>query len=429
MNNTKLLATLVGCLVFSGSLSVLAGQTPGAGIEQQLRSQYPITIVGTNGYVARPGSVVVVQQDGITAFPVPYEWPCNTYKRGGRIKQSTMCAINYSLGKDQARPLQVGEKAYLTAIQVKPSEVVFKVQTCCGDPNSAPFRAGVSFQFPKGYLESMKLSEIQDTISQIFAPDASSPAQGADQSQPNPPQGAQQTPELYFMRETGAHLQLNPDGSFSMQAANGQVSPGHWTVNGDTLVLTYSATGRSSTYRIQGDRMYANTGLAWVRQGETPPPSPPTPPPPPPPALKLPSTYVSAQTPADQLHLNADSTFSLQEAGQSYRGNFVQNGSTLELTIADTNTPTTATIQGNNLTDSSGQTWVLREQSGGTAPGGATLQNEDIIKMAKAGFDDSIIIAKIGSSKCQFDTSTDALIRLKQSGVSAAVIRAIVAGK
>jgi hypothetical protein len=150
----------------------------------------------------------------------------------------------------------------------------------------------------------------------------------------------------------------------------------------------------------------------------------PTPTPGPP--LKLPSTCASAQAQADQLQLNADHSFSLQEAGQSYRGTFAQNGSTLEITIADTNTPTTATIHGNSLTDSSGQTWVCAEQAAGTAPVGATLKNEDIIKMAKAGFDDAIIIAKIGSSQCQFDTSTDALIRLKQSGVSAAVLKAVV---
>ena len=147
------------------------------------------------------------------------------------------------------------------------------------------------------------------------------------------------------------------------------------------------------------------------------------------PPLKLPSTYVSAQAQADQLQLSGDHTFSLQEAGQTYRGTFTQNDGRLELTIAETNTKTTATIQGNNLTDSSGQTWVLREQSAAAAAGGATLQNEDVVKMAKAGFDDGTIIAKIGSSKCQFDTSTDALIQLKDSGVSAAVIRAIVAGK
>jgi hypothetical protein len=84
--------------------------------------------------------------------------------------------------------------------------------------------------------------------------------------------------------------------------------------------------------------------------------------------LKLPSTYVSAQTPADQLQLNTDNSFSLQEGGQSYHGIFVANGDTLELSINETSTKTIVTRQGNNLTDSSGQTWVLQEQSAGSAP-------------------------------------------------------------
>jgi len=59
------------------------------------------------------------------------------------------------------------------------------------------------------------------------------------------------------------------------------------------------------------------------------------------------------------------------------------------------------------------------------APAPGVLQNADIVKMAKAGLDDSIIIAKIKSSKCQFDTSPDTLISLKQNGISSAVLRAM----
>ena len=76
--------------------------------------------------------------------------------------------------------------------------------------------------------------------------------------------------------------------------------------------------------------------------------------------FNLPSTYARAETPADQLQLNADNSFSLQEAGQTYHGTFSVSGDTLELRISETNTNTTATIQGSSLTDSSGQTWVLR---------------------------------------------------------------------
>jgi hypothetical protein len=424
MIRNRVFAEFVGGLLLIGSLTLLLCQTPSAGIEPQLRSQYRVASVGGNGVVVRAGTVVVVQQDGITALPAPGEYPCNSHKEGGRISHSAMCAINYSVSKDTQRPLQVGEKAYLTAIQVKPTEVVFKIQTCSGGANDAPFRAAVSFQFPKGYLDSMKLKDIQDAIGQIFVPDTSSSDQGSDQPQPNPSQGAQQTSlaGLWDMQGTGAQIQLNPDGSLSQQAPNGQERPGHYTVNGDSLVLTDAATGRSSTFNIRGDSIYFGSRLMWVRHAAAPPP-------PPPPPLKLPVTYVSAQAQTDQLQLNPDNSFSLQAAGETYQGTFAVSGSALELNMSD-GTKSTATIHGNTITDSNSQTWVLREQSETAASGGATLQNQDVIKMVKAGLDDSLIIAKIGSSKCQFDTSTDALIQLKQSGVSAIVLKAIVgAGK
>jgi hypothetical protein len=141
--------------------------------------------------------------------------------------------------------------------------------------------------------------------------------------------------------------------------------------------------------------------------------------------LKLPAAYSSSQNPADKLQLNADNTFSLQEGGQAYQGTFAANGNTLELNISG-GPKTTATIQANNLTDSGGQVWVLGEQPARSAAGDAVLQNQDVIKMAKAGLDDMLIVAKIGSSKCQFDTSTDALIHLKDSGISAAVLKAML---
>ena len=142
--------------------------------------------------------------------------------------------------------------------------------------------------------------------------------------------------------------------------------------------------------------------------------------------LKLPSTYVSAQTPADRLQLNADNSIMLQEGGQTYHGTFVANGNALELNIGETGIKTTLSRQGDNLTDSSGQTWSYREQPSGTSPSGAVLHNEDIIKLAKVGIDDATIMEKIRSSRCQFDTSTDALVLLKKSGVSAAVLQAMV---
>jgi hypothetical protein len=141
--------------------------------------------------------------------------------------------------------------------------------------------------------------------------------------------------------------------------------------------------------------------------------------------LNLPSTFVSARSPADQILLNADNSFTLQEGGQSYQGTFATNGNTVELSISG-GSKTTATIQGNNLIGSDGQTWNGREHIAGAAPGATVLHNEDVIKLSKVGIDDATIIAKIKGSTCHFNTSTDALVLLKTSGVSAAVLKAMV---
>ncbi|MEM4203818.1 MAG: hypothetical protein QXS54_07095 [Candidatus Methanomethylicaceae archaeon] len=56
----------------------------------------------------------------------------------------------------------------------------------------------------------------------------------------------------------------------------------------------------------------------------------------------------------------------------------------------------------------------------------AALTNEDIIKMVQFKLGDAVIISKIKTSTCRFDTSTEALLKLKEAGVSDAVIQAMV---
>jgi hypothetical protein len=60
------------------------------------------------------------------------------------------------------------------------------------------------------------------------------------------------------------------------------------------------------------------------------------------------------------------------------------------------------------------------------APGAAPLTDDDVIKMVQMKFGDSVIVAKIKSSACKFDTSMDALGKLKAAGVSDAVMQAMV---
>ncbi len=69
----------------------------------------------------------------------------------------------------------------------------------------------------------------------------------------------------------------------------------------------------------------------------------------------------------------------------------------------------------------------------GTAPivpAGAAAQevltNDAVVSMVRAGLPESVIIAKIRSSRTEFDLRTEALVALKQAGVSDRVLEAMV---
>ena len=60
------------------------------------------------------------------------------------------------------------------------------------------------------------------------------------------------------------------------------------------------------------------------------------------------------------------------------------------------------------------------------APEATALTNDDVIKMSQLKLGDGVIIAKIKSSACSFETSVNGLTQLKQAGVSDSVLQAMV---
>lgn len=58
-----------------------------------------------------------------------------------------------------------------------------------------------------------------------------------------------------------------------------------------------------------------------------------------------------------------------------------------------------------------------------------TMSNDEVISLTKAGLASSIIVGKIRTSKTDFDMSTDALIKLKQAGVSDDVVGSMLEAK
>jgi hypothetical protein len=348
MNESLLSKVGVSTVLLGVFPLLLRAQTPT--IEQQFQKEYTTTVVASTGSVSRPGTVLIVKQDGIKAIPASYEaYFANTLKQGGRIKPNVVQHIGTRGGGggspfhpaylDEARILQVDEKVYLTKVEFnKDTEIVFSVQSCgvCDfstvDQNNPPFRASLAFQFPKGYLSTTSFKDVQGAIAQVFATDASATAQAPGKAHP---------------------------------AAAAE--------------------------------------------------------------LRLPATYVNAQTSSDQLQLGADHTLSLREGGQDYHGTFSVEGNTLQINLAP-DRKTNATLEGDRLTDASGQTWILQGQSGAPAASEGVLRNQDIIALVSAGVPEADILAKIASSKCQFDTTTDAILQLSRAGASPAILKAVRGG-
>jgi hypothetical protein len=63
-------------------------------------------------------------------------------------------------------------------------------------------------------------------------------------------------------------------------------------------------------------------------------------------------------------------------------------------------------------------------ESGALSP--PALTNDMVMRLVAAQLGDAVIVSKIKASQCNFDTSTDALVKLKQAGASNAVLQAMI---
>jgi hypothetical protein len=152
-------------------LSLFAQTPKPPSLKEQLEAQYA------------PGTVLVIQKAGILGVPPASTRMCAAKYQDGNLKPPDVsCSAPL---KNSSRPFPVGEKVNPSEIRVNLplEEISFGVIECdsCNKGNpSSPYKAQVDFQFAKGYLEKGRVSEIEDTISQLLSLE-----EGADQqSQP-----------------------------------------------------------------------------------------------------------------------------------------------------------------------------------------------------------------------------------------------------
>ncbi len=158
-------STLTLLVVTSLAATLATAENKGApGVfEQQLRSQYTFAKVGHFGKVSGAGTTVVNQQDGLNACPAAASmWYMNIFKDGQRQRRGMREAMYQSGGN--LRTIEVGEKFYISKLEVKDNAVIFYLNA----PETSNGKAAVFFQFAKGYQTSVAFSDIQQAIAKVF---------------------------------------------------------------------------------------------------------------------------------------------------------------------------------------------------------------------------------------------------------------------
>jgi hypothetical protein len=77
-------------------------------------------------------------------------------------------------------------------------------------------------------------------------------------------------------------------------------------------------------------------------------------------------------------------------------------------------------------TDATGSKGLVSASTPSKNSDDTRFSNTDVAKLVEAKLPDSVIISRIKSSSCNFDVSTDGLIKLKQANVSDSVVQAMV---
>jgi hypothetical protein len=181
--------TLVGVL---GAFAAGGQEAPAPSLEEQIEAQYNMAKVHKDGTV-EPGTVLVIQKAGlfgvppssVTMAPATYadgvlKPPNEALKIGRGILDNVSKPVS-APSKKEGRTLPVGEKVYVTQIEVNPNHdrVEFRIvecDTCNSGITSASFKSQIFFQFPKGSLAKPDVPAVEDTISQVFALEGAVPA-------------------------------------------------------------------------------------------------------------------------------------------------------------------------------------------------------------------------------------------------------------
>jgi hypothetical protein len=250
--------------------------------------------------ITQPGTVLVVQRDGLVAGRSHTIGTTRVTKiRNGQPKsQGGLGGLFHKTLAGSSHPLTKGDRVYLYGVDINDESIVFKLLTSDlsditeddGSTSQTRFKAAVSFEFEKGYLASADPKQIKTTtIDPFLLPEtdavATNPTEGDSAATPTPEGDPVASAEGDPVAAPAPTLELRK-GLSPEEVETILGAPVSSSTNGPVTTSRYNAASGAGTDEVD----YYNGVAVDIREGQAlaaPAPVPSTPPTPPGPSRPL----------------------------------------------------------------------------------------------------------------------------------------------
>jgi len=256
-------------------------------IGQRLEEKFKTTkITDDRLNIVTPGDRVEIQKIGVTMYDVASPMPpVYTYKNGkighGLLGLGKDVAISFKTPGGTAadysrRPFELGEKCWVTEIQVQKDGVVFQLYS--DRYEDTRYYANLKIAFPSKAQPDAVLQLVAEVLKvappekHVVPPVAVAPAvqavKPAPKSQPAGVSGK------YNFDEGDSQLNFVSSAGCIMIGPGGTQSAGKYRLDGDALTMDCTVTGSEFKLRIQADKLAAVDGHVWLHVPDGPPLAP-----------------------------------------------------------------------------------------------------------------------------------------------------------
>jgi hypothetical protein len=147
-------------------------------LEDSLASNYEMTRTGIDRVrITKAGTLLVIRKENISGDLASDLTFLNNKVIDGTVQQGSGFAAAMQ-NKKSSRVFKPGEKVYLFKIEVKPDAVEFFVISgetydvnLKGSTRQTRYKSVISFEFPKGFLETADPAAVKKVVEEVVAPE------------------------------------------------------------------------------------------------------------------------------------------------------------------------------------------------------------------------------------------------------------------